>query len=120
MLFCFQLHCQPTAMSSKFDQMIFPLLQAGFLARLAGSDVATASARSSLKSLKFDSPGMQLALKHCFILDDPPDWKKDPAGSQRFVYWLDILFCCISPGVFLMCLRNVQCCHRGRFGPPER
>ncbi|XP_031381623.1 SWI/SNF complex subunit SWI3D isoform X2 [Punica granatum] len=55
---------------------------AGFLARLAGSDVATASACSSLKSLKFESPGMQLALKHCFILEDPPNHKKDPAGSQ--------------------------------------
>ncbi|KAK4797864.1 hypothetical protein SAY86_030190 [Trapa natans] len=55
---------------------------AGFLGRLAGSDVVTASAHSSLKSLKLDSPGIQLALKHCFILDDPPDWKKDPEGSR--------------------------------------
>ncbi|KAJ9135534.1 hypothetical protein P3X46_032709 [Hevea brasiliensis] len=51
-----------------------------FLARLVGSDVAVASARSSLKSLNSDSPGMQLATRHCFLLEDPPDDQKGPAG----------------------------------------
>lgn len=57
------------------------LLQAGFLARMVGSDVAAASARSSLKSVSGSSPGLQLVMRHCFILEDPPDHEE--AGSQR-------------------------------------
>eukprot|EP00257_Ricinus_communis_P013364 XP_015570783.1 SWI/SNF complex subunit SWI3D isoform X1 [Ricinus communis] len=51
-----------------------------FLGRLVGRDVAIASAQSSLKSLNSESPGMQLAARHCFLLEDPPDDKKGPAG----------------------------------------
>ncbi|KAI3441309.1 uncharacterized protein J3R85_002585, partial [Psidium guajava] len=57
---------------------------AGFLARLVGSDVAAASARRSLKSVSGNSPGLQLAMRHCFILEDPPD-HEELAGSQSLV-----------------------------------
>ncbi|ESQ53680.1 hypothetical protein EUTSA_v10024321mg [Eutrema salsugineum] len=50
---------------------------AAFLVRLAGSDVATASARASIKS-----SGLLLATRHCFILEDPPDNKKDSTESK--------------------------------------
>ncbi|KAA0036599.1 SWI/SNF complex subunit SWI3D [Cucumis melo var. makuwa] len=49
---------------------------AAFLARLVGSDVASASARFSLKSISQKSPSLELATRHCFILEDPPDDKK--------------------------------------------
>ncbi|KAJ0247271.1 SWI/SNF complex subunit SWI3D [Hirschfeldia incana] len=52
-----------------------------FLVRLAGSDVATASARASIKSLKRNS-GSLLATRHCFVLEDPPDNKKDLTESK--------------------------------------
>ncbi|VVB10371.1 unnamed protein product [Arabis nemorensis] len=54
---------------------------AAFLVRLAGSDVATASARASIKSLRSNS-GLLLATRHCFILEDPPDDKKDSTESK--------------------------------------
>jgi hypothetical protein len=61
------------------------LLQAVFLSRLLGPDVAIASAHSSLKSISGSSPGIQLAARHCFVLEDPPDDKKEPVGSGRYV-----------------------------------
>ncbi|CAH2076844.1 unnamed protein product [Thlaspi arvense] len=54
---------------------------AAFLVRLAGTDVATASARASIKSLQ-SSSGLLLATRHCFILEDPPDNKKDSTESK--------------------------------------
>ncbi|CAG7898215.1 unnamed protein product [Brassica rapa] len=54
---------------------------AAFLVRLAGSDVATASARASIKSLKSNS-GLLLATRHCFVLEDPLDNKKVSAESK--------------------------------------
>ncbi|XP_038721238.1 SWI/SNF complex subunit SWI3D-like isoform X2 [Tripterygium wilfordii] len=56
-----------------------------FLARLVGSDVANASARSSLKSVSSNSPGLQLATRHCFVLDDPPVDKNEPGASESAV-----------------------------------
>ncbi|GLT42774.1 hypothetical protein SLA2020_167580 [Shorea laevis] len=55
---------------------------AGFLARLVEPGIATASARSSLKSISGNNPGLQLAIRHCFLLEDPPDDKKEQAGSE--------------------------------------
>ncbi|KAJ6385883.1 hypothetical protein OIU77_028950 [Salix suchowensis] len=55
---------------------------ASFLARLVGPSVATASACCSLKSFSSNSPGMQLAARHCFLLEDPPDERKKPSGSD--------------------------------------
>lgn len=63
---------------------ILLFLQAGFLARLVGSDVAVASAHSSLKSMSGNSPSLELAARHCFLLEDPPD-KKEPTSSERYV-----------------------------------
>ncbi|GLU02917.1 hypothetical protein SLE2022_201480 [Rubroshorea leprosula] len=54
---------------------------AGFLARLVDPGIATASARSSLKSISGNTPGVQLAARHCFLLEDPPD-DKEQAGSE--------------------------------------
>ncbi|KAL1215747.1 SWI/SNF complex subunit SWI3D [Cardamine amara subsp. amara] len=54
---------------------------AAFLVKLAGSDVATASARASTKSLHSNS-GLLLATRHCYILEDPPDNKKDSIESK--------------------------------------
>ncbi|CAH8380155.1 unnamed protein product [Eruca vesicaria subsp. sativa] len=53
---------------------------AAFLVRLAGSDVATASARASVKSLNSNS-GLLLATRHCFVLEDPPE-NKDLTESK--------------------------------------
>ncbi|KAF8112289.1 hypothetical protein N665_0065s0066 [Sinapis alba] len=53
---------------------------AAFLVRLAGSDVATASARASVKSLNSKS-GLLLATRHCFVLEDPPE-NKDLTESK--------------------------------------
>lgn len=58
---------------------------AAFLALLGGPDLTTASARSSLKSISGNSPAMQLAAKHCFILEDPPGDKKEVARSESIV-----------------------------------
>ncbi|KAK7312351.1 hypothetical protein VNO77_36142 [Canavalia gladiata] len=56
---------------------------ATFLAHLVGSDVAVASAHSSIKSMSRNSPGIDLAARCCFLLEDPPDNKKEPASSER-------------------------------------
>ncbi|XP_038706940.1 SWI/SNF complex subunit SWI3D-like isoform X2 [Tripterygium wilfordii] len=56
-----------------------------FLARLVGSDVANASARSSLKAMSSNSPGQQLATRHCFVLDDPPIDKNETGASESVV-----------------------------------
>ncbi|KAG9440961.1 hypothetical protein H6P81_021126 [Aristolochia fimbriata] len=64
---------------------------AAYLAGLVGDDVAVASARSSLKAMSEDSPSIQLALRHCFLLEDPPRGKigtpaadkQDPPQSDR-------------------------------------
>ncbi|RID77463.1 hypothetical protein BRARA_A00376 [Brassica rapa] len=54
---------------------------AAFLVRLAGSDVATASARASVKSLNSNS-GLLLATRHCFVLEDPPENKMELTESK--------------------------------------
>ncbi|XWS67930.1 hypothetical protein CRYUN_Cryun04dG0047100 [Craigia yunnanensis] len=58
---------------------------AGFFARLVGPDIAAASSQSSLKSLYGSSPSIQLAARNCFLLEDPPDDKKEPTGSESVV-----------------------------------
>ncbi|XVE49077.1 hypothetical protein DITRI_Ditri01bG0053100 [Diplodiscus trichospermus] len=58
---------------------------AGFFARLVGPNIAAASAQSSLKSLSGCSPNIQLAARNCFLLEDPPDDKKEPTGSESAV-----------------------------------
>ncbi|KAK2633305.1 hypothetical protein Ddye_003872 [Dipteronia dyeriana] len=58
---------------------------AAFLALLVASDITTVSARSSLKSISGNSSAMQLAARHCFILEDAPCYKKEPALSESIV-----------------------------------
>ncbi|KAL5562961.1 hypothetical protein UlMin_032708 [Ulmus minor] len=58
---------------------------AAFLARLVGADVATASAHSSIKSFSRNSPGLELATRHCFLLEDPPNDETEPVGSNSIV-----------------------------------
>ncbi|GMJ03548.1 SWITCH/SUCROSE NONFERMENTING 3D [Hibiscus trionum] len=58
---------------------------AGFFARLAGPNIAASSAQSSLKSLSGSCPSIQLAARNCFVLEDPPDDKKEPACSESVV-----------------------------------
>ncbi|KAE8702235.1 organ-specific protein S2-like [Hibiscus syriacus] len=58
---------------------------AGFFARLVGPNIVAASAQSSLKSLSGSCPSIQLAARNCFVLEDPPDDKKEPTCSESFV-----------------------------------
>ncbi|KAJ0981916.1 hypothetical protein J5N97_010171 [Dioscorea zingiberensis] len=57
---------------------------AAFLAGLVGPDDTT-SIRSSLKAMSEDSPSIQLATRHCFLLEDPPRDKKDPPALESVV-----------------------------------
>ncbi|KAL6637740.1 hypothetical protein ACP70R_025312 [Stipagrostis hirtigluma subsp. patula] len=50
---------------------------AAFLSGLVEDDNATISCRSSLKAISEVSPALQLASRHCFILEDPPNDLKD-------------------------------------------
>uniref|UniRef100_A0A0D9YYW7 SWI/SNF complex subunit SWI3D n=1 Tax=Oryza glumipatula TaxID=40148 RepID=A0A0D9YYW7_9ORYZ len=54
---------------------------ASFLAGLVEDDTATNSCRSSLKAISEVSPALQLATRHCFILEDPPSDVKDMSGN---------------------------------------
>ncbi|KAK8529911.1 hypothetical protein V6N13_102802 [Hibiscus sabdariffa] len=58
---------------------------AGFFARLVGPKIASASARSSLKALSGCSANIELAARNCFLLEDPPDDKKEQPGSDNVV-----------------------------------
>ncbi|KAK5837892.1 SWI/SNF complex subunit SWI3D -like protein [Gossypium arboreum] len=58
---------------------------AGFFARLAGPKIGAASAQTSLKALSGSSPNIQLAARNCFLLEDPPDDKKEQTGSESVV-----------------------------------
>ncbi|XP_021896678.1 SWI/SNF complex subunit SWI3D isoform X1 [Carica papaya] len=58
---------------------------AAFLAKLVGCDVAAVSARASLKSISGNSPGLQLAARHSFLLEDPPNDIKEPSGSESAI-----------------------------------
>ncbi|RDX69438.1 SWI/SNF complex subunit SWI3D, partial [Mucuna pruriens] len=69
---------------SSFAEVGNPVMAlATFLAHLVGSDVAVASAHSSIKSMSRNSPGTELAARCCFLLEDPPDNKKEATSSER-------------------------------------
>ncbi|OIW05694.1 hypothetical protein TanjilG_23480 [Lupinus angustifolius] len=69
---------------SSFAEVGNPVMAlASFLAHLVSSDVAVASSHSFLKSMTGNSPGMELAARHCFLLEDPPYNKKDSSSSDR-------------------------------------
>ncbi|CAD6214313.1 unnamed protein product [Miscanthus lutarioriparius] len=54
---------------------------AAYLAGLVEDDSTTISFRSSLKAISEVSPSLQLASRHCFILEDPPNELKDISAS---------------------------------------
>ncbi|KAG8062396.1 hypothetical protein GUJ93_ZPchr0003g17475 [Zizania palustris] len=56
-------------------------LQAAFLSGLVDDDTVTNLCRSSLKAISEVSPALQLASRHCFILEDPPNDMKDISAS---------------------------------------
>lgn len=58
---------------------------AAFLVRLVEPKVVTASACTSVKSISGNVSGLQLAARHCLLLEDPIDEKKKQADSQTFV-----------------------------------
>ncbi|XP_027357057.1 SWI/SNF complex subunit SWI3D-like [Abrus precatorius] len=69
---------------SSFAEVGNPVMAlAAFLAHLVGSDVAVASAHSSIKSMSGNSSGTELAARYCFLLEDPPDNKKESTSSER-------------------------------------
>eukprot|EP00268_Persea_americana_P040525 TRINITY_DN4025_c0_g3_i1.p1 TRINITY_DN4025_c0_g3~~TRINITY_DN4025_c0_g3_i1.p1 ORF type:complete len:105 (+),score=21.74 TRINITY_DN4025_c0_g3_i1:500-814(+) len=49
------------------------ILQALFLSGLVEPDAAAAWTQSSLKAMSEDSPNIQLASRHCFLLEDGPN-----------------------------------------------
>ncbi|CAI9769888.1 unnamed protein product [Fraxinus pennsylvanica] len=57
------------------------MTMAAFLARLVEPNIAAASVRSLLKSLSGNS-SEQLAARHCFRLEDPPDNNKESVDSE--------------------------------------
>ncbi|KAG8062397.1 hypothetical protein GUJ93_ZPchr0003g17475 [Zizania palustris] len=54
---------------------------AAFLSGLVDDDTVTNLCRSSLKAISEVSPALQLASRHCFILEDPPNDMKDISAS---------------------------------------
>ncbi|CAJ1933486.1 unnamed protein product [Sphenostylis stenocarpa] len=69
---------------SSFAEVGNPVMAlATFLAHLVGTDVAVASAHSSIKSMSRNSPGIELAARCCFLLEDPMDNRKEPTSSER-------------------------------------
>ncbi|KAL6494831.1 hypothetical protein OROGR_031631 [Orobanche gracilis] len=66
-----------------FSQAGNPVMTlAAFLVRLVEPNIANASVRSLLKSLSGNYSSEQLAARHCFPLEDPPDYKKKLAKSE--------------------------------------
>ncbi|PON33930.1 Octamer-binding transcription factor [Parasponia andersonii] len=94
-------NCAMKALKEAFEAVGYPLTPEGphsfaevgnpvmalaaFLGHLVGPDVATASAHNSLKSISGSSPGIELAARHCFLLEDPPNDEKEPAGLSSIV-----------------------------------
>ncbi|KAK2988566.1 hypothetical protein RJ640_016426 [Escallonia rubra] len=58
---------------------------AAFLVRLGEPNTITASACTSVKSTLGNASGVQLAARHCFLLEEPRDDKNKPFNSERFV-----------------------------------
>lgn len=55
--------------------------------RLVEPNIANASVCSLLKSLSSGYSSEQLAARHCFPLEDPPDDKKNLAGAEGYVFF---------------------------------
>ncbi|KAI3509572.1 hypothetical protein L1887_24948 [Cichorium endivia] len=61
------------------------MAMAAFLTRLVDPNIATATARNSLKSVSNGATGLQLSARHSFIIEDPIDEKKKPDHTERDV-----------------------------------
>ncbi|KAL7593128.1 hypothetical protein Lser_V15G34582 [Lactuca serriola] len=59
------------------------MAMAAFLTRLVDPNIATATARNSLKSVSSGATGLQLSARHSFIIEDPVDEKKKPEETER-------------------------------------
>lgn len=81
-----------------------------FLARLVGPDSAMASAHGSLKSISGGSPGIELAARHCFLLEDPPDDKKELVASERYVTSYGAYISLYVPELNLILVRHLLSC----------
>ncbi|CAI8601003.1 unnamed protein product [Vicia faba] len=69
---------------SSFAEVGNPVMAlAVFLVQLVGSDVAVASTHNYMKSLYGNAPGIEIALRCCFLLEDPLDDKKVTTTSAR-------------------------------------
>lgn len=80
-----------------------------------GSDVAVASAHSSIKSLSGNSSGTELAARYCFVLEDPPDEKKEDnkkeaTNCERYVIYMESLHFCSSVTSSIVVDWDLQCC----------
>lgn len=53
-----------------------------FLAAMVGPEVAAGSAQSALKAISEEAPAIQLAARHCFLLEDPPSDTKDNTNER--------------------------------------
>jgi SWI/SNF related-matrix-associated actin-dependent regulator of chromatin subfamily C len=71
--------------------LVILCLQAAFLTGLVEHEnIMTSCHRSSLKAMSKSSPALQLAIRHCFILEDPPadDVSDVLPSSARFAIFL--------------------------------
>ncbi|CAH1450335.1 unnamed protein product [Lactuca virosa] len=59
------------------------MAMAAFLTRLVDPNIATATARNSLKSVSSGATGLQLSARHSFVIEDPIDEKKKPEETER-------------------------------------
>lgn len=74
----------PPGERASFAEACNPVMAvAAFLVKLVEAKRVTASVRSSLKSISGNPSGEQLALRHCFVLEDPPDGGKTSSDSDR-------------------------------------
>ncbi|XXG83381.1 hypothetical protein AAC387_Pa10g1148 [Persea americana] len=65
-----------------FIGLLEPDVAAAWTQGFLEPDVAAASTQSSLKAISKDFPNIQLASKHCFLLEDPPT-ANDPLVCKR-------------------------------------
>lgn len=54
-----------------------------FLAAMVGTDLAAGSAQSALKTICEETPAIQLAARHCFLLEDPLNDSIDDIANVR-------------------------------------
>lgn len=71
--------------------------------RLVEPNIANASVCSLLKSLNSGYSSEQLAARHCFPLEDPPDDKKSPADAKEYVFLnISLSFFNLKPTILLI------------------